>query len=97
MPRYYSFIRCILALTSTGLIFAGCSKDRGIIIKYAHVGVKNEPQSLFAEELATSGMWNMPLLATNPQTSPILAEMNTWLIEKSDISILGSKRIKRGD
>jgi tripartite ATP-independent transporter DctP family solute receptor len=30
----------------------GCRQDDNIIIRYAHVGVKDEPQTLFAEELA---------------------------------------------
>ena len=38
---------CVLILFGTG-----CRKKDTIIIRYAHVGVSNEPQSLFAEEVA---------------------------------------------
>ncbi len=133
----------LLVLILISLSLTNCVSDDRIIIRYAHVGVKNEPQSRFAQELATlvnertSGrveirvypnsqlgnvselvdgvkygfismtqqdysslskfysdfsVFNAPfifrdinhaLLATNPQTSPILAEMNAKLIENS--------------
>ena len=139
-----------LILILIGLLLTNCTNDDRIVIRYAHVGVKNEPQSRFAEELAslvnekTSGrveirvypnsqlgnvselvdgvkygfiglsqqdfsslskfykdfsVFNVPflyrdinhaLLATNPQTSPILDEMNAKLVEQSGIRILGS-------
>ncbi len=150
MTGYYFSILNIVVILSLGFSFTGCSSDDGLIIRYAHVGVKNEPQSRFASELAirvnekTDGrveiqvypnsqlgnsselvdgvkygfigmsqhdfsslnkfhsdfsVFNAPfllrevehsLLATNPQTSPLLEKMNAVLIEQSDIRILGS-------
>lgn len=131
-------------------LMTGCQTEHAIIIRYAHVGVKNEPQSRFALELVTivnnqtSGrvqiriypnsqlgniselvdgvkygfigmshhdfaslskfhgdlsVFNVPYLfrdvnhalkATDPRSSPILAQMNNELIEKTGIRILGS-------
>ena len=139
-----------LVLILIGLLLTNCNNDEGIVIRYAHVGVKNEPQTRFAQELATLvndrtngrvdirvypnsqlgniselvdgvkygfigvsqqdfsslskfyydfSVFNVPflyrdinhaLLATNPQTSPILDEMNAKLVEQSGIRILGS-------
>ncbi len=150
MTGYNSTILNLVVLLSLGVSSTSCSIDDGIIIRYAHVGVMNEPQSRFASELATRvnektdgrveiqvypnsqlgnsselvdgvkygfigmsqhdfsslnkfhsdfSVFNAPflfrdvehaLLATNPQTSPLLAEMNAVLIEQSDIRILGS-------
>ena len=146
----YPAISFWMALQFSIFLLTSCVNDDHIIIRYAHVGVKNEPQSRFAEELAirvnarTQGrieiriypnsqlgnsselvdgvkygfismshhdfsslskfyvdfsVFNAPfifrdvehaLLATNPETSPILAEMNSLLIEESGIRILGS-------
>ena len=140
----------LLLLILIGFSMTNCVNDDRIIIRYAHVGVKNEPQTRFAGELAelvnerTNGrveiqvypnsqlgniselvdgvkygfigvsqqdfsslnkfyndlsVFNVPflyrdinhaLLATNPPTSPILAQMNARLIENSNIRILGS-------
>ncbi len=153
--KYYKYrkwqLLCnLLLLILIILSLISCVNDDRIIIRYAHVGVKNEPQSRFAEELAllvnerTKGrveiriypnsqlgntselldgvkygfigmsqhdfsslskfyknfsVFNVPyifrdinhaLLATNPQTSPILTEMNAQLIENTGIRILGS-------
>ena len=139
-----------LVLVVACLLFLRCNRNDHIIIRYAHVGVKNEPQSRFTEELAarvnerTQGrveirvypnsqlgnsselvdgvkygfigmshhdfsslskfyndfsVFNAPyifrdidhaLMATNPETSPILDKMNSRLIEESNIRILGS-------
>ncbi len=132
------------------LLLSACQDSDKIIIRYAHVGVKNEPQSRFADEVAiivnskTEGrlemrvypnsqlgniselvdgvkygfigmshhdfsslskfhkdlsVFNAPyifrdvehaLLATNPQTSPVLSGLNKQLIENSGVRILGS-------
>jgi tripartite ATP-independent transporter DctP family solute receptor len=140
----------MIGMTALAFLVSGCRDEQAIIIRYAHVGVKEEPQSRFAEEVAsivnkkTDGrvqvrvypnsqlgniselvdgvkygfigmthhdfaslskfhkdlsVFNAPyifrdvdhaLKATNPQSSPILAEMNYQLIEKTGIRILGS-------
>jgi len=132
------------------LLLSACQDSDMIIIRYAHVGVKDEPQSRFADEVAkivnnkTEGrlemrvypnsqlgniselvdgvkygfigmshhdfsslskfhkdlsVFNAPyifrdvehaLLATNPQTSPVLSGLNKQLIENSGVRILGS-------
>ena len=142
---YKLFLVSVLAFLLTG-----CQEEHTIIIRYAHVGVKDEPQSRFAQEVATIvnnqtngrvqiriypnsqlgniselvdgvkygfigmshhdfaslskfhadlSVFNAPyifrdvnhaLKATNPSSSPILAQMNTELIEKTGIRILGS-------
>ncbi len=146
IPFYLPAIYLYLFL----VLFSGCRDSDKIIIRYAHVGVKDDPQSRFADEVAkivntkTAGrieirvypnaqlgntselvdgvkygfigmshhdfsslstfhkdlsVFNAPyiyrdvehaLLATNPQTSPILTAMNNELIKHSDIRILGS-------
>ncbi len=142
---YRLFLMSVLVILITD-----CQEEHAIIIRYAHVGVKDEPQSRFAQEVAkivnnqTNGrvqiriypnsqlgniselvdgvkygfigmshhdfaslskfhgdlsVFNAPyifrdvnhaLKATNPRSSPILAQMNTELIEKTGIRILGS-------
>ena len=148
--QIYKSRSCLLVLIFICLSLTNCVRDDRIIIRYAHVGVRNEPQTRFAQELATLvndrtkgrvviqvypnsqlgniselvdgvkygfigvsqqdfsslskfyndfSVFNAPflyrdinhaLLATNPHTSPILAEMNARLVEQSDIRILGS-------
>ena len=146
----------ILVLTFSVAIctFWACQKDsstaKTVVLRYAHVGVENEPQTRYAAELAdlvrehTAGkikitvfpnsqlgntsemvdavktgsiamahhdfasvgklypdisVFNAPyiyrnsehaLRATNPQTSPVLKELNQRLIEKAGIRIIGS-------
>jgi len=140
----------VIGMAALAILLSGCQEEQAIIIRYAHVGVKEEPQTRFAEEVAsivnkqTDGriqvrvypnsqlgniselvdgvkfgfigmthhdfaslskfhedlsVFNVPyifrdvdhaLKATNPGSSPILADMNNQLVEKTGIRILGS-------
>jgi len=139
-----------LCLSLFLVLFGGCKDKDTIIIRYGHTGVKNDPQSMFADEVAktvnisTEGrveirvypnsqlgnmselvdgvkygfvgmshhdfsslntfhndlsVFNSPyiyrdvehaLLATNPETSPILAGMNNEMVKSSGVRILGN-------
>jgi len=68
-------------------------------VKYGFIGMSHHDFSSLSKFYNDFSVFNAPfifrdvnhaLLATNPQTSPILAEMNTKLVEHSGIRILGS-------
>lgn len=49
----YKILFYLIVLILISLSLTNCTNDNKIIIRYEHVGVKNEPQSRFAQELAT--------------------------------------------